>query len=249
MITTQLEKMRKSEGGLLSFNNFLSTSTDPNVSLSFADSLISTTLFVSLDHLSHFSHSEKEVLFSMYTVFRIGRMKEIDQRLWKVNLTLTNDNDEYLKRLTDYRRQEINEGTGWVQLGSLMHWMGELNMAKGIYKAILEAVTQNTPLDHEKIHTQLVTMDNDTTPSTFEDVRDLIQINGHLNNSNLAALYNNVGFFHISLGEYSQAMSYLEKALQIWQVSLPPHHSHLATLHNNIGMVQQSMGEHSAALS
>lgn len=94
------EKIRKSEGDLLSFNNFLSTSLDKDVSYSFAESagdnpqligilfeieidpLISTVSFALLNNISHHSETEEEILFSMHTVFRIGKINRIKDCLW-----------------------------------------------------------------------------------------------------------------------------------------------------------------------
>ena len=39
--------------------------------------------------------------------------KKIEDRLWQVNLTLTNDNDEQLASLTERMREEIGGETGW----------------------------------------------------------------------------------------------------------------------------------------
>ena len=50
------------------------------------------------------------------------------------------------------------------------------------------------------------------------------------------------------MGEYSKALSYYEKALEIQQQSLPPNHPDLAEFYNNIGSVYDSMGEYSKAL-
>ncbi|CAF3000841.1 unnamed protein product, partial [Rotaria sp. Silwood2] len=47
---------------------------------------------------------EKEFLLSMHIIFRIIDMDEIKNRLWKIKLVSTNDNDEELKYLTDYLR-------------------------------------------------------------------------------------------------------------------------------------------------
>jgi hypothetical protein len=118
----EFDKMKKSGGGLLVFNNFLSTSYDEQVSLAFAASssedpdligiffrieinpLVASVPFASLDNISYYSDSEKEILFSMHTIFRIGNIQQIQDRLWQVQLILTSDNDEQLKRLTDYVR-------------------------------------------------------------------------------------------------------------------------------------------------
>jgi hypothetical protein len=117
-------KLRNSKGGLLSFNNFLSTSADLQVSLMLfpdpqhdpditaiifeikIDPAITSIPFASLDNVSNFSNEEKEILFSMNTIFRIGDMTEIEERKWQVQLMLTSDNDEQLKLLTESIRQE-----------------------------------------------------------------------------------------------------------------------------------------------
>ena len=51
----------------------------------------------------------------MHSVFRIGEIKELEERLWKVNLILTDDHDEELNRLSDYFRDQIRVESGWVR--------------------------------------------------------------------------------------------------------------------------------------
>ena len=80
------EQMSQTKDGLLSFNNFLSTSKNRNVSLMFVDGPMtnpeivgvlfvmaidpaqSSTPFASITAVSHFGEAEEEVLFSMHTV-------------------------------------------------------------------------------------------------------------------------------------------------------------------------------------
>ncbi|CAF4856723.1 unnamed protein product, partial [Rotaria socialis] len=50
------------------------------------------------------------------------------------------------------------------------------------------------------------------------------------------------------MGEYSKALPLLEKALKIWEISLPANRPDLATSYNNIGQLYQNMGEYSKAL-
>ena len=120
------QKMKETKGGLMSFNNFLSTSKDRDVSLAFAESNASnpdlvgilfvmtidpsksTTPFASINGISYFPE-EDEVLFSMHTVFRIHDIKSMgeNQRLFQVDLTLTGENDDKdLRKLTDRIREE-----------------------------------------------------------------------------------------------------------------------------------------------
>ena len=89
--TTDFAKLKKSRGGLVAFNSFLSTSSMKSVSVDFlnlissaenmvrilfvmtVDPTISSATFADIEKHS-FIKMEKEVLFSMHTVFRVGEM-------------------------------------------------------------------------------------------------------------------------------------------------------------------------------
>ena len=157
MSNADFEQMKKMKGGLLSFNNFLSTSKKRTVSLPFAQSAlsnpglvgvlfvmivdpsISTTPFASIVDVSRFK-TEDEILFSMHTVFRIGSIKPMGEnpRLVQVELSLTSDNDPDLRTLTDRMREETKDSTGWDQLGRLLLQMGQLAKAQQIYEIMLQ---------------------------------------------------------------------------------------------------------------
>jgi len=114
-------ELMKTKGRLMSFNNFLSTSLDREVSLAFAESnqynpdlvgvlfkitispSIFTSPFANIRNNSYY-HEEEEILFSMHSVFRIGQVQQIHKngRLWQVDLTLTSDNDPQLHALTKF---------------------------------------------------------------------------------------------------------------------------------------------------
>lgn len=126
MSKTDFDQMINNEGGLMSFNNFLSTSKDREVSLRFARSALlntnmvgilfvmtidpgkSTTPFASVLDVGYYDGEEDEILFSMHTVFRIDKIIPMDetQRLFLVNLTLTSDNDKDPQALIHRIREE-----------------------------------------------------------------------------------------------------------------------------------------------
>ncbi|CAF3510194.1 unnamed protein product [Rotaria socialis] len=151
----EFEKVKNNEGGLLSFNNFLSTSIFSTVPIAFAESAlgnpdqvgilfqinidpsISMTPFASLDNESYFN-DEKEILFSMHTIFRIGDTEPIKDRLWTVNLTLTSDNDQELTQLTEYLRKNIEGSTSLYRICSLTTMMAEWQTAEVINKALFK---------------------------------------------------------------------------------------------------------------
>ncbi|CAF3786331.1 unnamed protein product [Adineta steineri] len=223
-------EMTKTKGGLLSFNNFLSTSRNRDVSLNFAqqvatnpdlvgilfimsiNSVCSTTPFASVTDVSYF-HTEDEVLFSMHTIFRIGDIEQMDgnNHLYQVNLTLTNDNDQDLRTLSDQIRQEtFPDEEGWYRLGLLMIKMGQFTKAHEIYKVLLHQTT---------------------------------------NESDKANIYHQLGRIKQNQGEFQEALFYYEKARTIRQQSLLSNHPDLAMSYNNIGLVHHIMGDYPKALS
>jgi hypothetical protein len=92
---TDFDQLMKTKGGLMSFNNFLSTSCDREVSFAFAASntsdpnligilfqitvspSIPSTPFANVHDVSYYQ-KEEEILFSMHSVFRIGQVKRLD---------------------------------------------------------------------------------------------------------------------------------------------------------------------------
>jgi tetratricopeptide (TPR) repeat protein len=93
----------------------------------------------------------------MYTVFRIGEIKPLDNdnksRFWHVHLTSTNADDEQLHQLTEHMRMElsslldselqINMDPTW-RLSKLLVHMGEYDKAVVIYEMMLDkAIGEN----------------------------------------------------------------------------------------------------------
>jgi tetratricopeptide (TPR) repeat protein len=272
LIKTDFEQMSKTKGGLMSFNNFLSTSIDCDTSLRFArrallnpdmvgilfvmtiDPSQSTTPFASIKGISYFSE-EDEILFSMHTIFRIHDIKQMDenQRLFQVDLTLTSDNDEDLRVLSKGIQEEIDpDSKEWYRLGKLLLKIGQLDEAQQVYEVLLDQATNDIDKALSYHHIGWAKKDKGEYKealSYYEKALEIRQQSLPPNHPNLAASYNNIGTVYKNMGEYSKALSYYEKALEIRQRSLPPNHPDLASSYNNIGNVYYSMGEYSKALS
>ncbi|CAF3469288.1 unnamed protein product [Rotaria sp. Silwood1] len=231
------EKMKTTKGGLMSFNNFLSTSRNRNVSLkSFAlpasrdpnsvgilfvmtidPTLCATSSipFVDVKEVGFFKGKEEEILFSTHTIFRIDRIEPVEDdqtgRLWQVNLTLIGNNNHDLNALTEHIREELNlkAARGWSRLAFILIKIGEASKAEQLYKILLEKASSN------------------------KDRADY--------NLLLGSVYDD-------MGEYSKALSYYERALDIREKVLSPNHPDLALCYNNIGSVYANMGKYSEAL-
>ncbi|CAF1637541.1 unnamed protein product, partial [Didymodactylos carnosus] len=114
-----LEKLRNNIGGLVSMNSFLSTTNDREAAIFFAgggilgnpethvsvlyemtiDTSIQSVPYAKIDYTSIFS-DEDEVLFSMASVFKIGEIEMVRERMWNIKLTLTDKEDEHWNKLT-----------------------------------------------------------------------------------------------------------------------------------------------------
>ncbi|CAF0964018.1 unnamed protein product [Adineta steineri] len=270
LMKSDFEKLQKAKGGLMSFNNFLSTSKNDQVSLGFArdaaaevnkvgilfimliDPCLKSTPFASIKEVSYFKE-EEEILFSMHTVFRVTAIKQMDNKnqLYQVELQLTSDDDQQLRSLTDRIREEVVGSTGWRQLGNLLLKIGQFNKAEELYNVLLEQISDESEKAH--YYHQLGYVKNNQGDYEkalwyYEQGLEIKQKTLPSNHPSLATSYNNVGLVYKKMGEYSKALSYYEKALEIDQITLPSNHPSLAISYNNIGAVYDSMEEYSKAL-
>ncbi|CAF1158267.1 unnamed protein product [Rotaria sordida] len=153
----ELEIFKNHKNGFISFNNFLWTNIDRQISLSIARSatnnpnlfgilfrmkINSSIKYISLENLSYYLNSENEILFSIYTIFRIGKIKQIEDKIWQINLILVNDDNQQLK---DYLQsiKYNEEQTSWQQLGFYFIQINQLDKAEELYKILLESNSIN----------------------------------------------------------------------------------------------------------
>jgi tetratricopeptide (TPR) repeat protein len=191
------EKLTNNKDALISFNNFLSTSTKRDVSVKFAkegsrtndtvgilfiitiDPTVSTTPFASIQEMSEMP-GEDEILFSMHTVFRIGDIREDgnNNSIYEIDLKLTSDDDPQLHELSDFIRKEIT-GRRWHRMGQLLLKIGQFDKAEELYLALLE----QTPEDSDK-----------------------------------ALIYNQLGLVKKDQGKYEEAVTFSKESLKIERI-------------------------------
>ena len=254
LFTTDFEQLNNSQGGLLAFNNFLSTSFDRDVSLRFTqktiansdlmgilfimkiDTSITGTPFANVKDLSAYK-KEEEILFSMHSVFRIGKVKQLDgnTRLWQVELTLTSDNDPQLKQLTENMQEETKEATGWLRLGKLLIEMAQFDKVEELYEILLKETTNQG--EKSRVFHELGAIKYNQGKYTEA-----------LEYYEKSRLFHELGGIKYNQGKYTEALEYYEKSIEIKKKTLPANHPSLAASYNNIGLVYYNMGEYSKAL-
>jgi tetratricopeptide (TPR) repeat protein len=267
------DKLIKTKGGLISFNNFLSTTKKREVACNFIRHAIQTNPksigvlfqmkiipsvssapFASLNKTSYYNDSEEEILFSMHTIFRIGDIERIND-FWQVELTLTNDSDQQLSILTEKIRQETQEETqkktGWPRLGNLLIQLGSFNAAEEVYGILLDSIVDD--IEKAYLYHQIgVIKDNQRhytqAISFYKKSLNINQQNFPSNHPILAKSYKSIALVCNNMVEYSDALYFHHKALEIEEYILPPNHPSLAASYNNIGLILYNMKEYSKAL-
>lgn len=264
------KKLSHSKGGLIAFNSFLSTSTNRNISLKFAriaarnqnmigihfemtiDTKVSSSPFAFIKELSYFN-KEEEILFSMHTVFRITDIQKLDDvsQLYHVKLKLTSDDDQQLRQLTNFIREEARGNNGWIRLGYLLTKIGQFNKAEELYNVLLEQASKDD--DKANFYNQLGYLKDekgqyDEAISFYEKSVEIKRKILPENDPSLATCYNNIGGVYKNIGNYPKALEYYQKYLKIPTESLPENHLSLAACYNNMGGVYKNMGDYSKAL-
>lgn len=272
MSNEEFERISKTKGGLISFNNFLSTSQTEMGAMKFVkralgdqdmmgilfvmtiDPKQSTTSFASVAHESFYKDRESEILFSMHTVFRIREIKRMDdnQRLSRIDLELTNDNDKDLQLLTKRIREETFPGeTGWSRLGHVLCKLSKPKEAEQICRILLQQETDESKNAWLYSRLGLYKKYQKEYAEAIRLFKKSIQIFEKYspNDRNLVASYVNIGLVYKEKCEYTMALSYFEKGRAIQQQILPSNHPDLALSYNNIGLVYSNMGQYVNAIS
>ncbi|CAF3512715.1 unnamed protein product [Rotaria socialis] len=268
--TNELENLKKSENGLISFDQFLSTSTEKSVAMSFIpnkadkpdktrvlfqieiESFNSSVPFASIHEFSAIS-SENEILFSISTVCKIGKIKEIEDGLWEVNLTLVDERDPLLARLIEHMRVSLGNGNSWHRLGQLMIKMGQFKQAESIYKDLLEATSISDKTECSFLHNQLgyVFKQMNNLPealSHYEKSLTIKQSYMSPTDSRLSSIYSNIGGIFKDLNRLDVALKFYQCVLKIDLGMSEPNPLEIAIDYNNIGSVFDEQGKYSEAL-
>jgi Tfp pilus assembly protein PilF len=271
MTLERFAELKESRGGLLAFNNFVSTSTDSQVAHGFVkgalihgaavgiiftiivDPSVRSAVYADVSKVSFFKKSEAEVLFSLATVFRIGDITPIQSspQVWSVELQLTSSEDRELNALMDRIRVEIGGSTPLYQLGALMIKVGQYNKAEEIYTE-LQNVTNDEP-GKANIYYQLgfIKYKQGNPRKALEFYQKALSI--HLKASgadhhNVATVYNNMGLAHDSLNDQSQALACYQQARKIYEKSVSSNDPVLAACYNNIASIYDHKQDHEQAL-
>ncbi|CAF1476207.1 unnamed protein product [Adineta steineri] len=256
----EIRKLEKNKNGLISFNTFLSTTTNRGLALSFAgnekdesvlfiieiDILLNTKIpFGSIAYVSRFS--EDEVLFSIGAIFRISNVKQIEN-IYQITLKISDQENEEMKRLFAfyYKHYKINEPTSLITLGLCLHQMGQYDQAAHYYRLMLYSSDILSNYDMQaKLYTQLGYVaktqgDYRQAITEYNQALDLILKHNPTNHEDLFDIYNNLGVAHRYLSEFDHALKFAYEAFDAQAKFAESSDVSLSTVYNTFGHVYLS---------
>ncbi|CAF1399460.1 unnamed protein product, partial [Rotaria magnacalcarata] len=138
-----------------------------------------------------------------------------NNRLWEVQLAITDDNDPQLSTLTNRIKEEVQGSTGWHRMGQLMLKVGHSNQAEELYQELLKNASTDSKRAH--IYHQLGWLKGDQGkyPEAVKFYEKSLEIKRKTlpeDYASLATSYNNIGGVYNNMGEYSKALEFYEKA-------------------------------------
>ena len=227
------DKMKQSKVGLMAFNNFLSASFSRQISLNYArnsnPSDIAVLFVMRID-----PHICEQSSIPFVDVKDEGYFKDQEQEI--VFATHSIFRMERMDQMKDDKRQPM--------------WEVHLTLTGDNDKEMDELTTSvrkemGSSTGWSRLGQILIKI------GEFGKAAELYQVllGKASSDTDRHDYLNQLGLVYDNIGEYSKALSYYERSLEIRKVALPPNHPHLATSYNNIGMVYMNMGEYSKALS
>ena len=264
----EFAKIRDSDGGLLAFNSFLSTSLSERISCAFArealrkpdsvgvlfemtiDPSILSTSFARVHNTGFYKDCEKEILFSMHTVFRIGQIEEITERMWRVKLTSANENDDLkLKRLIGRVRDETQGRSTLHRLCKLLTKAANFVKAEEVCQILIKDTPPERPDELARLYKQLgyikrMRGDQQQALTLYQQALEIqLQCLGSTD-PDLADTYSAIGSVYDHMSKYQVALHYYQQSLDIGRIQHPVNHGNLATIHNSMGAIYMHRREY-----
>ncbi|CAF4008840.1 unnamed protein product [Rotaria sp. Silwood1] len=271
MKNNEFEELKKNQGGLLFFNNFLSCSDNLNVAKVFANGnandptktrvifvieinrLVKNNVKFANIHRISAHKEEKEWLFSVGSIFRIGwLMKLNNDGIWYINLHLTHERDLELTSLTQYMRNFIKSQNLLIELGKLMWEMGKYEQTEKLYLEALKA-------EHEwqrrsGILNRLGMIcwkknDLEKAHDFYQQALEIDQQHMSENDPSFSSIYINLGLIYLNQGKLDLAEQHFQHAYQLDLASKYPKKEWLSTYYNNMASVLAAQEKYEEALS
>ncbi|CAF3176140.1 unnamed protein product [Rotaria sp. Silwood2] len=258
----EIEKLRRNINGLISFNSFLSTSSDKEVAHMFGscegneetngqtsvvfEMKTACNLFSNISEVAEHP-DEQEYLFLVGTTFKIVSVKKIERdrkNYWYVQLIDTTDDDlNDLKAIKQQllERLAISKGPFKLTWGRFLYNVGEYDTAANHYEKWLKDLEN---IDDNEL---LATIHNDLG-AIYYHKKAYAKSNEHHSSAFAQAqtapfplchsvFYDNQGGTRMKLNEYAKAFDDFRRALGIEQRRRPINELNIGRILSNMGTI------------
>ncbi|CAF3624815.1 unnamed protein product [Rotaria sordida] len=259
----ELDTLKTSTGQFISMNSFLSTSLDRRLALSFlssstiSDDLQRILFEIDLDPTlagikpfaditsSSFFTNEQEVLIMLGSIFRLVNI-DCQNGVWIAHMAMCSDNDNSLKPIYDYMKNEYDEndsGSSDFSFGILLFKMGQYDKAEKYCNRLLSELPRDHP-DLAPCYHNLGMVANhkgkyDTSLEWFAKALEMYNKTRQPDDPVVATTYNSIGEVHFRKGNRTNALESFKKALSIRKKRFGEEHLQVAMCYHNMGNVYQ----------
>ncbi len=230
MSNSEIERLKRSIGKLISFNSFLSASLIERQAVAFQTNggvlnglqrvlfeiyadpqVVISKPFADVSSHSDFSN-EYEVLFMLGCVFRIKDVCNRDSSQgWIIHMTLCNDSDHHLSQLVEGMEMESETYQANLSSFGLLLWkMGKYELAEKYLRRHLDQTSSDE--------------------------------------TSLGSTYINLGLAVGEKGDYAESLRLYNRALLIYMQTRASDYVTIGLLHNNIGNAHRGRREYTQAM-
>ncbi len=269
MSKEELQMLKNSTGKLISINSFLSTSINADQtrlllhSVDFSDDtekvlfeiegdpqLRHSRPFSNIQSLSY-STKVKQVLFMVGSIFRVSQIECDKNKIWNVRLILCSVNDQQLKSFVGYMKNELGSGRiNLFRFGHLLRQMGKLDHSEKYYRRYLNQIPNDHPDISNCYHVLGIVAESKKnfilSLKWYKKSLKLAQQSD--NNSIIADMYNNIANVYSKINDYTNAIKFYQKGLDILKKTSGENHPRVVKCLNDLGAVYDMKKNYSEAL-
>ena len=175
-----------------------------------------TVPMASISELGVFE-SEKEWLFSVGSVFRIGTLVRSPDGIWILKLTLTDNYDEQLHDLKNYFRKSMQDSNNCLNFANLMHQLASWEKSEYFYLKALQtetAVQRRSAILNNLGMVKGDMQKNEEALHFYLRSLELKEAAGCSEASDRATTYNNIGTLYHKQSKMTEAIEYFQKAME-----------------------------------
>ena len=267
MDKADFHRIHVNKDGLLCVSNFLSTSSDREIGLRFArealhdrnkvsilmEITVNNNTMVPVANITNLSayEAEKEWLFSMGSVFRIGSIECLSEGIWVVPLTLTDDENRNLSDLKQHFKRSMADTNVCSNFARLMYQLAAWRKSEYFYLMALE--TETTWQRRSVLFNNLAMVKDelklyDEALAYYHKSLKLKEMKAFDSSVDNTTTYNNIATLYYKQKKMDQAIKYFQKAIEDSDVQGKKNEELVATLYANIAAVLNDQGKHEEAL-